>query len=315
VLDTRGPNNGPIGVATVGPLRGGQEIDLPLTTPAPNRASAPLPANATAALVNITIDDDAAAKSFLTVWPTGTPRPFTSANNAEPGLVSPNLNLAKLGSNGSISFFAQQGAMNIAVDLVGYTVPLSSAPAVGSPLLTGTGGPAATVGADGDVYLDVNTGRLYGPKAGGVWPSPLPTPPPAAVSEGANDLALALSTVALPTFGSSVTVWTVTGLPSAADQVLDAAVTVAPNAALTAPATVQCWWSTRPTRVFTTHLTVPGADSPLLHAETLAVVGSVGAGASATLDCHAASTSAITDAIAVSTVQVNAGQAALVTNS
>jgi hypothetical protein len=67
VLDTRGPNNGPIGVATVGPLRGGQEIDLPLTAPAPNRASAPLPANATAALVNITIDDDAAAKSFLTV--------------------------------------------------------------------------------------------------------------------------------------------------------------------------------------------------------------------------------------------------------
>jgi len=316
VLDTRGPNNGPIGVAAAGPLRGGQEIDLPLTTPAPNRASAPLPANATAALINITIDDDASAKSFLTVWPTGTPRPFTSANNAEPGLVSPNLNLAKLGPTGSISFFAQQGAINIAVDLVGYTVPLTGAPGVGSPLLTGAGAPAASVGADGDLYLDVTTGRLYGPKAGGTWPLPLPVPPPAAISEGADDAALTLSTGALPAFGADVTVWTLSGLPSSDDQLLDAVVTVQPTADLTADATVQCWWSTRPDRVFTTHLTIPGADSPLLHAETLSVVGSVAANeATSTLVCHAASTSAIADAIAVSAVQVNAGRVALATNS
>jgi len=317
VLDTRGPSNGPIGVAAAGPLRGGQQIDLPLTSPAPNRPSAPLPANATAALVNITIDDDASLKSFLTVWPTGTPRPFTSANNAEPGLVSPNLNLAKLGPTGAISFYAQQGAINIAVDLVGYTVPLSSAPGVGSPLLTGAGAPAATVGADGDLYLDVTTGRLYGPKAGGTWPAPLPVPPSAAISEGADDVALDLSTGALPAFGADVTVWTLSGLPSTGDHLLDAVVTLQPNAALTDDATVQCWWSTRPDRVFTTHLTalVGGGDDPLLHAETLSVVGSVAATATTTLVCHAASTSAIADAIAVTAVQVNAGQVTLVTNS
>jgi hypothetical protein len=316
VLDTRGPSNGPIGVAAAGPLRGGQEIDLPLTTPAPNRPSAPLPANATAALVNITIDDDAAAKSFLTVWPTGTPRPFTSANNAEPGLVSPNLNLAKLGPTGSISFYAQQGAINIAVDLVGYTVPLSTAAAgTGAPLLTGAGAPAATLGADGDIYLDVTTGQLYGPKAGGTWPAPLPTPPPAAISEGDDDVALTLSVDALPAFGADVTVWTLTGLPSTGDHVLDATVTLLPTAALTDDAAVQCWWSTRPDRVFTTHLTAAAIGEELLHAETLSVVGSVEASATAALVCHAASASPIADAIAVTAVQVNAGGVALVTNS
>src|SRR4051794_8533615 len=153
VLDTRGPSDGPIGVPAAGPLLGGQQIDLPLTTAAPNRPSTPLPTNAVSAVLNITIDDDAPLKSFLTVWPAGTPRPFTSANNAEPGLVSPNLTMARLGPTGGVSFFAQQGAINLAVDVVGYTIPLSSVgTGGGAPLLTGHGAPSATTGNDGDVY-------------------------------------------------------------------------------------------------------------------------------------------------------------------
>jgi hypothetical protein len=127
VLDTRGPSNGPIGVSAAGKIAAGQQIDLPLTTPAPNRASAPLPTDAVSAVLNITVDQDADAKSFITVWPTGAPRPFTSANNAEPGLVTPNLTFAKLGANGSVSFYNFAGATNLAVDLVGYTVPLATA--------------------------------------------------------------------------------------------------------------------------------------------------------------------------------------------
>jgi hypothetical protein len=123
VLDTRTPT-GPIGVSTAEPLAAGQELDLPLTTPALNRPSAPLPADAVSAVLNITIDQDASAKSFLTVWPTGTPRPLTSANNAEPGLVSPNLTLARLGG-GSVSFYNQQGSVDLAVDLIGYTKRLA----------------------------------------------------------------------------------------------------------------------------------------------------------------------------------------------
>jgi hypothetical protein len=123
VLDTRGPSDGPIGVAEAGPLGSGSQLDLPLTAPAPNRPTAPLPPNARAAVLNITIDADASAKSYLTVWPTGAPRPLASANNAEPGLVSPNLTLARLG-NGSVSFYTQQGQTNLSVDLVGYTIRL-----------------------------------------------------------------------------------------------------------------------------------------------------------------------------------------------
>ena len=68
------------------------------------------------------------SKSFLTVWPAGTPRPFASADNAEPGLVMPNLTLAKLGPTGGISIYAQQGAINLAIDLVGYTCPCPMLP-------------------------------------------------------------------------------------------------------------------------------------------------------------------------------------------
>jgi len=130
-------------VAAAGPLTAGAELDLPLTTAAPNRPAVPLPPDAVSALLNITIDQDAAAKSFLTVWPTGEPRPLTSANNTEPGLVSPNLTMARLGG-GSVSFYNQRGATNLAVDLVGYTVRLSDAGTRASSF----GQAAAPVGLD-----------------------------------------------------------------------------------------------------------------------------------------------------------------------
>jgi hypothetical protein len=319
VLDTRGPNNGPIGVPAAAPLRGGQEIDLPLTTPAPNRASAPVPPNASAVMINVTIDEDASLKSFLTVWPAGTPRPFTSANNAEPGLVSPNLTFAKLGPTGGVSFFAQQGAMNIAVDLVGYTVPLSAAGGVtgAAPLFVGTGPPAATVGVDGAVYLDTSTGQLFGPKAGGVWPtSPLPTPKPAAVAQGADDVALNLDAGAAGAFGTPVTVQTVAPLPGPADQLLDAVVVLQRNPPGSEDATVRCAWSTRPTRFFSTHLTALGTDAPSLHAVTLSVVGSATAGTGADLVCQASTAvAAIPGAVAVTAVQVNGQAVALSSNT
>jgi hypothetical protein len=31
--------------------------------------------------------------------------------------------------------------------------------------------PTAAAGADGSIYLDVSSGRMYGPKAAGAWPS------------------------------------------------------------------------------------------------------------------------------------------------
>ena len=106
-------------------------------------------------LVTITIDGDASAPSFITAWPTGQPRPLASANNATPGLVMPNTVLVKLGG-GSISFYNFAGAVNLAVDLVGYTVPI---PTSGPQGPQGAPGPQGAGGVDG-------AGRAAGPPGG-----------------------------------------------------------------------------------------------------------------------------------------------------
>ncbi len=144
---TRGPGAGPIGVTTAGPLDGGDQIDLPLTTAAPNRSFV-VPSNAVSVLLNITIDADATAPSFITVWPTGAPRPLTSANNATPGQVTPNSVLVKLG-DGSVSFFNLAGDIDIAVDLLGYTVPITSSGTPGPQGPSGAVGPIGPAGAMG----------------------------------------------------------------------------------------------------------------------------------------------------------------------
>ncbi len=41
----------------------------------------------------------------------------------------------------------------------------------GNQVLYGTGAPTDSVGVDGDFYYDTSTGTLYGPKAGGHWPT------------------------------------------------------------------------------------------------------------------------------------------------
>jgi hypothetical protein len=141
VLDTR-EGDGPIGVANAVPLGAGEQLDLALTTPAPNRPVTPVPANAASVLLNITIDRNASAPSFVTVWPTGQPRPNTSANNANPGLVMPNPILVPLGAGGQVSFYNFAGNVNLAVDLAGYTVPLTQGG-------TGPSGPSGPSGPPG----------------------------------------------------------------------------------------------------------------------------------------------------------------------
>lgn len=115
VLDTRGAGQ-TVGVPTAGPLGANQSIDVQIT------GVAAIPADATSVAITVTIDQDATLKSFLTVWPTGQPRPLASTNNAEPGLISPVSALMKIGANGKISVFNQQGAVNVIIDVTGYFV-------------------------------------------------------------------------------------------------------------------------------------------------------------------------------------------------
>ena len=115
VLDTRVP----IGVSTKAPLGAGATLVLPIV------GATPVPSVATGVAINVTVDADASSKSFLTIWPTGQVRPNSSANNAEPGLISPNFSFAELGTDGSISIYNERGAVNVIIDVVGYLVPLS----------------------------------------------------------------------------------------------------------------------------------------------------------------------------------------------
>jgi len=46
----------------------------------------------------------------------------------------------------------------------------ATGPAGPTTFVSGTGAPAAGTGADGSIYLDTATGRLWGPKAAGAWP-------------------------------------------------------------------------------------------------------------------------------------------------
>ena len=176
VLDTRPAPQGPIGVGASGPITQNSSIDLKLSG-----EGQAIPARATSAFLNITIDQDSTLASFLTVWPTGEPRPLTSANNALPGLVASNTMLAKLGDGGSISIFNQQGDVNVVIDLLGYVVPLETPTVPTVPptvpttdphagLISGAGPPSSTDGSDGDFYLDTSSQILSGPKTGGAWP-------------------------------------------------------------------------------------------------------------------------------------------------
>jgi hypothetical protein len=38
-------------------------------------------------------------------------------------------------------------------------------------ILSGNGAPSNTLGSDGQFYIDIATGRFYGPKASGAWPA------------------------------------------------------------------------------------------------------------------------------------------------
>ena len=134
VLDTRASSGGPIGVATAGPLGEGQTLSLVLTPPGP------LPADATGAVLNVTLDG-ATVKTFVTVWPTGEARPLASTNNAEPGLITPNSG-RQAGRGGSVSIFNANGSTNVVVDVVGYLVPMDKVVVTGAQVLVGAAAPA-----------------------------------------------------------------------------------------------------------------------------------------------------------------------------
>jgi hypothetical protein len=117
VLDSRVP------LGTGGPLSGGITTNVAIAG-----VGSVLP-NATAVAMNVTAVN-ILVPSFLTVWPSGLPRPTSSNLNlgTRPGFVSateavPNLVMVAPGTDGDISFYDLVGTINVVGDVEGYYLP------------------------------------------------------------------------------------------------------------------------------------------------------------------------------------------------
>jgi hypothetical protein len=141
VMDTRQTLSGAVGT---------DEVQLPLSPPP----------GATGVVMNVTADAPTHSQSFVTVWPTGQPRPNASSLNMVAGETAPNLVFAQLGDGNRVSFQNQFGTTHLIADVVGWIggSPAGSgnytpvAPARILDTRSGVGAAAAKVG--GDTTLD-----------------------------------------------------------------------------------------------------------------------------------------------------------------
>ena len=109
VLDTRpGSQVGSRGT----PLGEGETYDLAIPG---------LPAGASAAVLNVTVTGPTSS-GYLTLFPTGTPRPTASSLNWTAGQTVPNLVIAPIGAGGAVSLFNSSGHTDVIADLTGFVV-------------------------------------------------------------------------------------------------------------------------------------------------------------------------------------------------
>lgn len=78
-----------------------------------------VPSDATAVVMNVTAVSPSAT-TYVTAWPTGQTKPTASNLNAPVGDVRPNLVIAKVGTDGKVSFYNHAGSTDLVVDVVGY---------------------------------------------------------------------------------------------------------------------------------------------------------------------------------------------------
>lgn len=78
-----------------------------------------VPAGATAVVMNVTVTGGTKA-SYLTVYPSGDPKPLAANLLFAPGQTVPNLAVAKIGLAGKVAFYNQLGSVHIVADVVGY---------------------------------------------------------------------------------------------------------------------------------------------------------------------------------------------------
>ena len=96
-----------------------QAGDAGVTTLQVTGGTSPVPAGASAVVVNLTAVSPTKA-GYLTAWPTDGTRPTASNLNFEAGVTVPNLAVVKLSANGRISFFHDAGQLDLLADVAGW---------------------------------------------------------------------------------------------------------------------------------------------------------------------------------------------------
>ena len=158
ILDTRngtGVRSGPVGPTGT--------VDLAVR--GVTTAQGPVPANASAVVLNLTVTGPTGATD-VRAYPSGTPVPGASNLNAGAGQTAPNLVTVRIGDNGAVTLRNTAGSAHLIADIAGWYTP--DAAGVGFRALdpsrildtrAGVGSPARPVGPAGAVDLTV-TGDL-----------------------------------------------------------------------------------------------------------------------------------------------------------
>jgi hypothetical protein len=73
-----------------------------------------------AVVINMTVDRATGPESFLTVWPSGAPRPGASNLNFTSGPATTNLVVAQVGGDGRVSIFNNTGSTDVIADVAGW---------------------------------------------------------------------------------------------------------------------------------------------------------------------------------------------------
>jgi hypothetical protein len=149
LLDTR-----PGGATIDGTFTGGSEgspvgRNRPYELVVTGRGGVPATGVAAVAL-NVTVTEPLAS-SFLTVWPTGFVRPNASSLNYSAGKTVANMVIARVGANGSVSFYNSVLTTHLIVDVVGWLPPNAPLSLTQFNLAPGVAGQAysSSIGATG----------------------------------------------------------------------------------------------------------------------------------------------------------------------
>jgi hypothetical protein len=163
ILDTRTGNGAPTAL-----VANGATLDVPVV----GRGGVPV-TGASAVVLNVTVTEPRVG-GYLTVWPTGEPRPLASNLNVSQGQTVANLVTVKVGRDGRVSLYNGAGAGHLIADVAGWYGPSASvdgsryhslAPARLLDTRAGNGAPAALVTTAAPIDLQV-TGRGGVPATG-----------------------------------------------------------------------------------------------------------------------------------------------------